>query len=148
MQHQPDVQQGEGDDADEQAEQHQAVHVDVAVGVEHRGLLVQAPPQANAPVHERDLHHRDQSEHGTAFRALFVAATEPTDRQVADVGDEEQRGGREAGIPLPEDAPGESTPHRTDCERDRDECDTDLGAGTRGTVPSERLLLGEEVHRR
>ena len=37
--------------------------LDVAVGAEHARLLVEAAPQLDAEVHERDLQHGEQGEH-------------------------------------------------------------------------------------
>ena len=148
MQHQPHVQQGERNDADKQAEQHQTIHLRIAIEVCDRRFLVEAAPHLDAEVDQRDLHDRDHAEHRAAFRALLVAATETTDREVPDVGDEEERRGGEACIPLPENSPGEAAPHSADREGDRDEGDADFCAGTRRPIPAQGLLLGEQIHRR
>ena len=146
--HEPHVHQRERDDADEQREQHQPVHLDVAVGAQHRRLLVQAAPQLHAEVHERDLEHGEQGEHGAAPGPLLVAAAEAAHREVADVGDEQERRGGQAGVPLPEHAPRQAAPQRPGDERDAHEQHADLGAGAGEAVPRRASALPEQVDRR
>ena len=88
-----------------------------AVGAEHGGLLVQAAPEPDTPVHQRDLEHREHSDHGAAAGALFMRSVESTHSQVTDVGHEKQRSGGQPSVPLPEDPPGETAPHRADHQR-------------------------------
>ena len=133
------------DDAEQQREQHQAVELDVAVGPEHARLLVEAAPQLDAEVHERDLQHGEQGQHRRALGPLLRRAAEAAHGEVADVRDEEERRGGESGVPPPEHAPGEPAPQHPDDERDAHEQHADLGAGAGEAVPAERVLAGEEV---
>ena len=105
-----------------QAEQHEAVDLGVEIGVQRSW-----PPGAGCATSARDqctsgiTQHGEQADHRGALGPLMVRAVESAHGEIADVGDEEQCRRGQAGVPLPEDAPGESAPERSDDQREPDE---------------------------
>ena len=118
VQHQPHVQQRERDERRGTARTASARRADVAVAVGDAGVLVQRAPQLHAEVHERDLEHGEQRDDRGAPGPLLVAAAEVAHGEVADVGDEQERGGGDPRVPHPERAPGEPAPQRAGEQRD------------------------------
>ena len=74
MQQEPDEEQGERDHPDEQREEHEPVDVDIEVGVEDGGLLVQAAPQTNTPVDQGDLDDSAQADPRAATGSALPGA--------------------------------------------------------------------------
>ena len=117
-------------------------------GTQHGGVLVQPAPQLDAEVDEGDLQDGEQGQHATAPGPLVRRAAEAAHGEVADVRDEEERRGRQPGVPTPEHTPGQPPPQHPDEQRDRHEQHADLGARPGQAVPAEGVLAREQIQRR
>ena len=91
---------------------------------------------------------RDQRGDRAPLGPRFGRGGDAAQRQVAEVEEEEHRGGDEARVPRPPDAPHRASPQRAEDERERGEDHAELGGGAGDPVPDRGPGAGPQPERR
>ena len=127
MQDEPYEYKCEANDTAEQSEQHQIIHLYITIRIQNRCALMQTAPKYDTEMHERNLENRQHCNNCRTARTLFDRTFKTAHSEIADVCHEQKRSSRQAWIPLPKLAPGQSTPQTSGDQRDRHEHHTYFG---------------------
>src|SRR5438270_1556508 len=130
---QPGVDQGEGDEPQQHGLELDAV--DQGLAPQEGGPLVQRPPPVHRVVDDGNVDRGHQAADGRARRPASGLARHPAQGEVPEEEGEQQRRGREAGVPGPPHAPGRAPPDRARDQGQGCEHDTDLGRHAREEIP-------------